>query len=251
MLEAAREGCARACAADAAARSPSSRSGGSSRSPSTPSWSRSPARPASGSRATGFELPSGALHDAASMAPHVPTAMIFSPSIGGVSHAREEDTAEADLRRRDRGLRRAREPAPRLIPAQLQLTRVLWRKSAARLRARLVRSRRTMAGVATTSARDARRARPPRDRLVAAAALLALLLIAGRSAAPDPAAAAKASARPALPPPYGLAPTGAAAPTLHDDDPDQHPGKRQHLDAVQHRPGMGAWPRTSGRRTSS
>jgi len=47
---------------------------------------------------TTFELPSGALHDAASMAPHVPTAMIFSPSIGGVSHAPDEDTAEPDLR---------------------------------------------------------------------------------------------------------------------------------------------------------
>ena len=46
---------------------------------------------------TAYELPSGALHDAASMAPHVPTAMVFSPSIGGISHAREEDTAEPDL----------------------------------------------------------------------------------------------------------------------------------------------------------
>jgi hydantoinase/carbamoylase family amidase len=46
---------------------------------------------------TPYELTSGALHDAASMAPHVPTAMIFSPSIGGLSHAREEDTSEADL----------------------------------------------------------------------------------------------------------------------------------------------------------
>jgi hydantoinase/carbamoylase family amidase len=46
---------------------------------------------------TPYELTSGALHDAASMAPHVPTAMIFSPSIGGLSHAREEDTAEPDL----------------------------------------------------------------------------------------------------------------------------------------------------------
>ncbi len=46
---------------------------------------------------TGHELPSGALHDAASMAPLVPTTMVFSPSIGGISHAREEDTAEADL----------------------------------------------------------------------------------------------------------------------------------------------------------
>ena len=46
---------------------------------------------------TAYELSSGALHDAASMAPHVPTAMVFSPSIGGISHAREEDTAEPDL----------------------------------------------------------------------------------------------------------------------------------------------------------
>jgi hydantoinase/carbamoylase family amidase len=46
---------------------------------------------------TAHELSSGALHDAASMAPHVPTAMIFSPSIGGISHAQEEDTAESDL----------------------------------------------------------------------------------------------------------------------------------------------------------
>jgi hydantoinase/carbamoylase family amidase len=46
---------------------------------------------------TAHELSSGALHDAASMAPHIPTAMIFSSSIGGVSHAQEEDTTEADL----------------------------------------------------------------------------------------------------------------------------------------------------------
>jgi hydantoinase/carbamoylase family amidase len=47
---------------------------------------------------TAHELPSGALHDAASMAGRMPVAMIFSPSIGGVSHAPEEDTDEADLR---------------------------------------------------------------------------------------------------------------------------------------------------------
>jgi hydantoinase/carbamoylase family amidase len=47
---------------------------------------------------TAFELPSGALHDAASMAGRMPAAMIFSPSIGGVSHAREEDTSDDDLR---------------------------------------------------------------------------------------------------------------------------------------------------------
>jgi hydantoinase/carbamoylase family amidase len=46
---------------------------------------------------TAYELPSGALHDAASMAPRMPTAMVFSPSLGGVSHAPGEDTGEADL----------------------------------------------------------------------------------------------------------------------------------------------------------
>lgn len=38
------------------------------------------------------ELPSGALHDASEMARAVPTVMIFSSSIGGLSHTKEEDT---------------------------------------------------------------------------------------------------------------------------------------------------------------
>ncbi len=42
-------------------------------------------------------LASGALHDAAEMARVLPAAMIFCPSIGGISHAAEEDTAEEDL----------------------------------------------------------------------------------------------------------------------------------------------------------
>ena len=42
-------------------------------------------------------LASGALHDAAEMARHVPVGMIFAPSTGGISHAKEEDTDEADL----------------------------------------------------------------------------------------------------------------------------------------------------------
>jgi beta-ureidopropionase / N-carbamoyl-L-amino-acid hydrolase len=46
---------------------------------------------------TAYELSSGALHDAASMALHLPTAMVFVPSIGGISHAAEEDTSEPDL----------------------------------------------------------------------------------------------------------------------------------------------------------
>jgi N-carbamoyl-L-amino-acid hydrolase len=38
------------------------------------------------------------LHDSASLArAGVPTVMLFAPSIAGVSHARAEDTAEADL----------------------------------------------------------------------------------------------------------------------------------------------------------
>jgi len=43
-------------------------------------------------------LVSGALHDAASLArAGVPTAMLFVPSIGGLSHAREERTEDADI----------------------------------------------------------------------------------------------------------------------------------------------------------
>ena len=42
-------------------------------------------------------LTSGALHDAAEVARIVPAAMIFSPSAAGISHAKEEDTPEADL----------------------------------------------------------------------------------------------------------------------------------------------------------
>jgi hydantoinase/carbamoylase family amidase len=38
------------------------------------------------------ELPSGALHDASEVARRVPTVMIFSSSIGGLSHTKEEDT---------------------------------------------------------------------------------------------------------------------------------------------------------------
>ncbi len=48
---------------------------------------------------TGRTLPSGALHDAAEMARHLPTAMMFAPSTGGLSHAKEEDTPEPDLER--------------------------------------------------------------------------------------------------------------------------------------------------------
>ncbi|MHC0052347.1 hydantoinase/carbamoylase family amidase [Actibacterium sp. D379-3] len=42
-------------------------------------------------------MPSGALHDTTNLARHMPVAMLFVPSIGGVSHSFDEDTKEADL----------------------------------------------------------------------------------------------------------------------------------------------------------
>ena len=42
-------------------------------------------------------LASGALHDAAEVARVLPAVMVFAPSRDGISHAREEDTAAADL----------------------------------------------------------------------------------------------------------------------------------------------------------
>jgi hydantoinase/carbamoylase family amidase len=43
------------------------------------------------------EIESGALHDAAEVARVLPAAMLFCPSKAGISHAKEEDTDEADL----------------------------------------------------------------------------------------------------------------------------------------------------------
>lgn len=43
------------------------------------------------------EMPSGALHDAMNVARLMPVAMAFVPSIGGISHAFDEDTNEDDL----------------------------------------------------------------------------------------------------------------------------------------------------------
>ncbi len=42
-------------------------------------------------------MPSGALHDASNVAALMPVGMLFVPSIGGVSHTFDEDTAEDDL----------------------------------------------------------------------------------------------------------------------------------------------------------
>ncbi len=44
-----------------------------------------------------FSLPSGALHDASEIARTVPTVMIFTSSIGGLSHTKEEDTPDDHL----------------------------------------------------------------------------------------------------------------------------------------------------------
>jgi N-carbamoyl-L-amino-acid hydrolase len=46
---------------------------------------------------SGRRLPSGALHDAAEMARHVPTVMMFTSSTHGRSHAADEDTPEEHL----------------------------------------------------------------------------------------------------------------------------------------------------------
>jgi allantoate deiminase len=42
-------------------------------------------------------LPSGPLHDAAEMVPHMPVVMMFASSSNGLSHCKEEDTPEPDL----------------------------------------------------------------------------------------------------------------------------------------------------------
>jgi N-carbamoyl-L-amino-acid hydrolase len=55
---------------------------------------RAACRAAGGSDRT---VTSGALHDAAEVARVLPAAMVFCPSIAGISHAVEEDTPEADL----------------------------------------------------------------------------------------------------------------------------------------------------------
>ena len=54
-------------------------------------------------------MPSGALHDSMVIAPHLPSAMLFIPSIGGISHDIAEDTAEEDIVRGCRALAAATE----------------------------------------------------------------------------------------------------------------------------------------------
>jgi N-carbamoyl-L-amino-acid hydrolase len=58
-------------------------------------------------------MPSGAGHDAQYLARKMPAAMLFTPSIGGISHHWSEDTKEEDL-----ALARAvRDPVARAIPS--------------------------------------------------------------------------------------------------------------------------------------
>ena len=47
--------------------------------------------------APAMQMPSGAGHDAMVLTKHVPTTMLFVPSIGGRSHVTAENTAEADI----------------------------------------------------------------------------------------------------------------------------------------------------------
>ncbi len=65
-------------------------------------------------REGGHVMTSGALHDAASIAPLVPTVMVFVPSIRGISHSREEDTAEERHRRGRGGTRPPARPDHRI-----------------------------------------------------------------------------------------------------------------------------------------
>ena len=44
-----------------------------------------------------MRMPSGAGHDAQIIAAHLPSAMLFVPSIGGISHDPAEDTRDEDI----------------------------------------------------------------------------------------------------------------------------------------------------------
>ena len=46
-----------------------------------------------------LDMPSGAGHDASPMAVKIPSAMIFVPSVGGISHSMEEETSTDDMAR--------------------------------------------------------------------------------------------------------------------------------------------------------
>ena len=54
-------------------------------------------KPCARKPATPPRLPSGPLHDAAEMVPHMPVVMMFAYSSNGLSHCKEEDTPAAHL----------------------------------------------------------------------------------------------------------------------------------------------------------
>lgn len=43
------------------------------------------------------DMPSAAIHDANVMSEHMPSAMLFIPSIGGISHDFAEDSTDLDI----------------------------------------------------------------------------------------------------------------------------------------------------------
>ena len=159
-----------------------------------------------------FAIASGALHDAAEVARRLPAAMMFCPSIGGVSHSPAEDTAEKDLPHGDRRVRPARLARPRLSRSRTQLQggdRVPA-VGAASFRAEaqgLVRFRWLHTHTHPHRAAAARPQRGCSRRLLALAAVLAPQ---GPTAA-EPASAAK-KANGCEPWPAGLSPSGGPAP---------------------------------------
>lgn len=66
-------------------------------SPMTPAMTAHLAAAADAAGEASMTMPSGAGHDAMILARHLPTAMLFVPSIGGRSHDIVEDTAEEDI----------------------------------------------------------------------------------------------------------------------------------------------------------
>ena len=60
-------------------------------------------------------LPSGPLHDAAEMVPHMPVVMMFAYSSNGLSHCKEEDTPEPYLEKTIRAYPEAGGEDPRVM----------------------------------------------------------------------------------------------------------------------------------------
>jgi N-carbamoyl-L-amino-acid hydrolase len=63
------------------------------------------------------KLPSGPLHDAAEMVPHMPVVMMFTQSSNGLSHCKEEDTPEPHLEQTIRAYLRLVEKTIRHVAA--------------------------------------------------------------------------------------------------------------------------------------